>query len=165
MSKKIVAPRKMGRPSEYHPKFCDEIIEYFSKPPYEQRTKKVITKSGDVIETPYDAASDTPTFAGFACLIGHHRETLIGWTKAHPDFFDAYNKAKEFQENFLVVNGNKGLINSPFAIFTAKNVLKWRDKQPGEEDTVIVNNNHQSLSETELDARIAKLEKVHKAKK
>lgn len=148
---------KPGRPSSYDPKYCQEILEYFGVQPYREIIKKIHTKQGDVIEIPEDVANDVPTFAGFAAKIGIHRETLLNWTKEHEEFFDAYKKAKELQENFIVVNGNRGLINTAFGIFTAKNVLGWRDKQPGEVDVVV--NNNAPKSDQELDARIEELMK------
>lgn len=136
-----------GRPSQFNPKFCQAIIKYFSIKPY----RKV--RSG---KTTREVANDTPTFAGFAASIGVHRDTLHQWCKDHDEFSDAYKRAKELQENFLVVNGNKSLINAAFAIFTAKNVLGWREKQPGEEEKTIINN-YSKLSDEELDRRITKL--------
>lgn len=120
-----------GRPTNYDPKYCEQIIEYFSVPPYVEREKTIVSQ-GEKFEVPVIEANDMPTFAGFACSIGVHRETLINWCKVHPEFFDAYKKAKEFQEHFIIVNGNKGLINTAFGIFTAKNVLGWKDRQPEE---------------------------------
>lgn len=129
--KKTVKTEKaeFGRPSGYDPSYCQKIIEYFSEPPYREVMKTVVTKMGDVVEVPTTEATDFKSFAGFAILVGVHRETLINWTKEHPDFFDAYKRAKEYQEHFLATNGNKGLINPAFSIFTAKNVLNWRDKR------------------------------------
>lgn len=108
-----------GRPTLYKERYCKDIIDYFSVKPYE--------KVGDDY-----CAADFPSFAGFASKIGVHRETLLNWCEEYQEFFDAYKRAKELQENFLIVNGNRGLINTAFGIFTAKNVLKWSDK-PAEE--------------------------------
>ena len=67
-------------------------------------------------------------------VIGVHRDTLQEWAKQHPDFSVAYERAKDFQENFLITNGLKGMGSTLFGIFVAKNVLGWRDKQPGEDE-------------------------------
>lgn len=144
---------KPGRPSEYDSKYCQEILKYFGVKPYETN------------ERGREVAADLPTLAGFASKIGVHRDTLHQWTKDHPEFSDAYKKAKDLQENFIVVNGNRGLINTAFAIFTAKNVLGWRDKQPGEEDKTIINN-FTNKSDEDLDRRIEELtEKSNKGSK
>ena len=69
-------------------------------------------------------------------MIGVHRDTLHSWateknpdqTHKNPRFSDAYKKAKDLQEANLVEGTISGAYNSTFAIFTAKNVLGWRDK-------------------------------------
>jgi hypothetical protein len=141
MAKKKTS-RPEGRPSLYKPEYADELIEYFSEPPYKEVMKDVVTKLGDVVKVPVTEASDFKSLAGFAIKLGVHSETLLNWSKEHKEFFDAYKRAKDFQQQFLAVNGNKGLINPAFSIFTAKNVLQWRDKQPDEVDQVNVNINN-----------------------
>lgn len=96
-----------------------------------------MTKSGDVIEVPVTEATDFKSLAGFAVKIGVHRETLLNWTKEHPDFFDAYKLGQDHQEQFLSVNANKGLIPPVMAIFTLKNVSGWRDKKEVEHSGAI----------------------------
>ena len=122
-------PAVMGRPTTYKPEYCQKIIEYFSVEPYYEKLKKVVTKQGDVIEIPTLEASDLPTFAGFACEVDACRDTINEWVKEYPDFSAAHKKAKALQERFIAINGNKGLINTAFGIFTAKNVLRWTDRQ------------------------------------
>lgn len=117
-----------GRPTDYRPEYAQILIDYFSVEPYREIMRQTITKSGDVIEVPVNEANDFPTLAGFAIKIGVCRDTLLEWSKVHPEFSGAYKRCKDYQENFLAINGNKGLINQPFGIFTAKNVIGWRDK-------------------------------------
>lgn len=156
------APAPRGRPSLFQDKYTEKLLEYFDREPYSEELKRIITKSGDVIEVPMDVASDFPTLAGFAVSIGVHRDTLHEWANAkaedgelkYQDFSDAYKRAKDFQENFIATNGMRGLVNPAFAIFTAKNVLGWRDKHPGEEDKVVVNNfPKESLSDLKARAK------------
>lgn len=106
---------EFGRPTDYDPEYCKMLIDYFSVKPYE--------KIGDRLE-----ANDFPTLAGFAISIDVDRNTLQNWAKKHKDFLSAYKRAKDYQENFLVHTAMKGLVNPAFAIFTAKNVIGWRDK-------------------------------------
>lgn len=156
-----------GQPSKYNNDILKLFIEYFDVEPYEEQFKKIHTRSGDVIEIPMDVANDMPTLAGFAIQIGVHRDTLHQWSKAqnkdgslkHPEFSDAYKRAVDYQEHYLVTNGLKNLVSTNFAIFTAKNILKWRDRQPDETDVVI--NNINGLSDAEIDAKIA----AHEAKR
>ncbi len=129
----------MARPTKYHKGIPDLLLEHFDIKPYE-----IPRKDGAKI------ANDFPTLAGFAIKLGVHRDTLHQWASEHPEFSDAYGRAKDFQENFLIVNGLKGLVASNFAMFTAKNVLGWRDKQPGEEDQI---NIHITLADRMAKAR------------
>jgi hypothetical protein len=164
--------RKPGQPTKYDDQFIDDLIEYFSKPPYKTEKKQIVTKKGDVVDITVDVPSDMPTLAGFAIKIGVSRDTLLEWATAknedgslkHPEFSGAYNRAKDYQENYLAVNGNKGLINAAFGIFTAKNIIKWRDKQPDEVDTIVNNNNTTvtSASDKDLEETIKKLLGVKK---
>lgn len=117
----------MARPSLYDPKYCDMIIEYFDRPPYVE-VKKTVMTSGGPIEMPVNEATDFPTLAGFARSIGVHRETLLNWAKEHDAFFDALKKAKNIQEDYIQTNGMKGLVNTPFVIFAAKNIIGWRNE-------------------------------------
>lgn len=118
----------MGRPTDYKEEYCEEIVEYFSEEPFTEREVTHSKKNGESWTTYEDVANAFPTFAGFAAKIGVHRDTLNEWIKVHPEFSDAYNKAKDLQEEFLVQNALKNLYAQPFAVFTAKNVLGWRDK-------------------------------------
>jgi hypothetical protein len=148
---------KVGRPTDYKPEYCEQIIEYFSVKPYAKETKPVQTPMG-TIPMPIDAASDFPSFAGFAAKIGVCRDTLLDWCTAHDEFLRAYKKAKELQENWLVTNGMKGLVSTPFAIFTAKNVIGWRDRN----ETTVKEHDPAKIPDADIDARLEQLLSKHK---
>lgn len=114
----------MARPSSYIPEYADQLLEYFD---IEAGHDVEVENSKGIMQSVRHAA-DFPTLAAFACKIGVHRETLLEWSKIYPEFSDAYKMAKEHQERILVQNGLKGGYQANFAIFTAKNVLDWRDK-------------------------------------
>lgn len=151
---------KRGAPTTYDPKYCEEILEYFSIPPYREVMKKVVA-NGVLIEVPTTEANDFPSFAGFASKIKTHRYTLNKWCDRHPEFSDAYKESKELQENFLLVNGLKNLVSTAFGIFTAKNVLGYRDKQPDEIPNIQVN--QPTMSEDQFNKLMSAV-KVAKAK-
>lgn len=109
-----------GRPSSYKTEYADELKAYFDVP------AQVVEGEGDDKKI---KPSSLPTLAGFACKIGVHRETLLNWAEVHREFFDALKMAKEHQERILVENGLMGYYDKTFAIFTAKNLINWRDKQ------------------------------------
>jgi hypothetical protein len=119
-----------GRPTDYDPKYCDEIIEYFRREPTTTLYKREFYKDGTIkSEIPILTAAQLPTFEKFADEIGVHRDTLNEWTKKHKEFSDAYAHAKKLQEHIWVVNGLGGLYNAQFAQFYGKNCLGYKDQQ------------------------------------
>ncbi len=156
----VIENKALGRPTEYDPKYVQALLDYFDVKPYEQRLEDIVTSKGDVITIKKDVASDFKTLAGFAVSIGFHRDTLHKWSQDFPEFSDAYKRAKDFQENFLAVNGNKGLISPAFGIFTAKNVLNWRDKKDIDHSGFI-----KDISDEDLDQQIQdKMKAIGEAK-
>ena len=138
-SSKQKAVRPIGRPTKYDPKYCDEIIEFFSIEPTREIVIENTSAKGDTYYTTKILPNRLPTFARFARTIGVNKDTLIEWATAtandgervelrHPDFSDAYNAAKELQKEFLVDNGLAGLSPPASFIFTAKNITDMRDK-------------------------------------
>jgi len=109
----------VARPSSYKPEYAEQLLAYFNKPASE------VVQDGDKRER---VPCQFPTLAGFACQIGVHRATLLNWSGQHEEFFDALKMAKEHQERILVQNGLDGSYDRTFAIFTAKNLIDWRDK-------------------------------------
>jgi hypothetical protein len=126
------AIKRMGRPSKYRDEFVIMLLEYFGQPPL----KTILTqdKEGNTVEKTVPALF--PTLSRFAANIGVTTETLHDWATAktpegelrNPTFSYAYKKAKDLQQANLVEGTLAGAYNSTFAIFTAKNVLGWRDK-------------------------------------
>lgn len=127
----------MARPSKYEDRFCEELIIYFDRKPYEREKLLITKKNGDTEEKYVETPCDFPLIAGFANKIGVSRDTLHEWANAvdkdgklkHPEFSDSYKKAKQYQEEILVTNGLRGNYQTAFACFTAKNVIGYRDSQ------------------------------------
>ena len=125
--------RPVGRPSLFKEEYSDQLIEYFDIEPYERRP--LLDAQGNEKGSEIVAAK-FPTLARFAIKIGVTRETLHEWATAknengelkHPDFSYAYKRAKDFQEAILVEGAMANAFHANFSIFTAKNVLGWRDK-------------------------------------
>ena len=145
--------RGPGRPTIYKPEYAQMLIDYFNEPPYKKVKKQIVTGKGDVVEIDSIEANDFKTLAGFAISIGVSKRALLDWIDVHEDFLRAYNRVKDFQEAYLATNGNKGLLQANFAIFTAKNVIDWRDKRDVELKGTV-----QSVADDQLDARIKELE-------
>lgn len=122
----------VGRPSLYKEEYAKELIEFFDVEPYEEKLLKD-SRGGERVEL---VPGKFPTLARFAIKLGVSRDTLYEWSTAtddegnlkHPEFSYAYKRAKDFQESILVEGAMAGAFQANFSIFTAKNVLGWRDK-------------------------------------
>ena len=119
-----------GRKTDYRPEYCDQIIEYFNRPAITRR-QVLASRDADGNETYREEVEvcDLPTFAEFATIIGVHRDTVLEWQKVNPEFAEACKLAKEHQERILITNGMHDRYAQPFAIFAAKNLIGWTDRQ------------------------------------
>ena len=120
----------IGRPTLYRPEYCEQLIEHMGT---------------------------GLSYEAFAGKLGVSKQTIYDWEKANPDFLDAKNIAFEQSRLFWEQKGIDGLfsetfedkdaktrssksINATIWLFNMKNRFGWRDKQPGEEPGVTVNN-------------------------
>ena len=95
-----------GRPSDYDPRFCDEIIEFMGQ---------------------------GYSITAFAGHIGVHRDTLYEWESKHPAFSDAIKAARMMRVAALeygLLNASAGH-EVTARIFALKNAdpTEWRDKR------------------------------------
>jgi len=122
---KVKTKKKNGRPSDYNAKYCELIINYFTKEPYE--TLPVLDKQGNVCDYKL-IPNPPPNLYGFAALVGVCRDTVNEWTHSYPKFSDAVKKAKAIQANIVLVGAACGAYQQTWSIFMAKNVMGWTDK-------------------------------------
>ena len=128
----IVEKRPVGRPTSYKEEYVDELIRFFDVAVYTINT----TYDKDGNAKTEKVLNPFPTLARFATKIGVTRETLHEWATLrnaegelrYPEFAYAYKRAKDYQEALLVEGAIGGMYQANFSIFTAKNVLGWRDK-------------------------------------
>ena len=122
-----------GRPSKYKEEYCDQVVEFFDRKPFEI----IMVKDPDTDELvpatnkygqPLFNPCELPTKESFAKHIGVDRDTVKEWAKVHPEFSAAIKKAEDLQKNILIQNGLLGNYDRTFAIFVAKNVTDMRDK-------------------------------------
>ena len=121
-----------GRPTKYKPEYAQELIDFFNVAPYKIREYEN-EKTGK-LEIIHEAA-DLPTFSMFAIHIGVNVDTLHEWKNkkdeegnfVHPEFSDAYKKAKAYQEHVWMQNTLKGGYQQAFSIFIGKNVIERED--------------------------------------
>ena len=126
--------RKLS-PLRYRPEFCERLLAFFDVPPF--RVTEVQKKDGSV--TLVETAAELPTFAAFAKQLGTTCDVLLAWEKTHPAFLEAAQKARDLQGNILIQNSLRGNYSASFAVFTAKNLLGWKDgKEEGALGPIIV---------------------------
>lgn len=132
MTKRVEVKKPTGRPTLFKEEYTDQLIEYFaSAKAYEERI--LLDKNGDqkIVNVP----GKFPTLARFATMCSVSRDTLHEWANGkddngelkHPMFSDAYKRAKDYQESLLCEGTIANVFNAPFSIFTAKNILGWKD--------------------------------------
>lgn len=155
-------PKKAGRKTTYKPKYCEQIIKYFNREPYEREEVEHSRKDGSTYFTIEYIPCDPPTYEGFATKIGVHRITLLDWCERYPEFDYAYKQCKDFQKNILIINGAKGFYNAPFTIFLASNVTDMKSKVVTENDE---KKNLDDFDNSKLDERIEQLLAKRKCEK
>jgi hypothetical protein len=106
-----------GRPTNYEPRFCQEIIDFFNQP----LTQK--TEDGKVV------GCELPQLVNFAQKIGVDYSTLTRWRDKHEEFRNAYIQVLKIQEALLVGNAIQNRYNPYFAQFMLKNCHGWKDRQ------------------------------------
>lgn len=102
-----MAKSKGGRPSSYKEQYCDGIVKAF-------------------------ASGEVKFVEEYASSIGVHMDTLHEWRNKHPEFSEAFKKARQaqlihFQEmGYGLANGRiKGQVAA--WCFMMKNMFGWRD--------------------------------------
>ena len=99
---------KVGRPSKYDVKFCQQLIDHMTQ---------------------------GYSFESFAGLCEVNKDTLYEWAKVQPDFSEAkklgFEKSRLFWERVGIDQSVEGKGNSTAYIFNMKNRFpaEWRDKQ------------------------------------
>jgi len=139
-----------GRPSKYDPKFCQEMIDFFTRDyeREEESTEESINLDEGKLGTKKKQAkkktikkvgSHLPTFVRFAANIGVVHSTLLEWVKNSEEFSKAYSHCKHLQEDLLIQNALSGKYAPGFSIFLAKNITSMRDNpEPEPEDVELI---------------------------
>lgn len=110
-----------GQPTKYREEYCEQMIEFFSKPIYEGKKKN----NEDI-----KVAKEFPTFVDFAHKLGVDRDTLKEWRKVHPKFSAAYRKCEDFQDACIMQNALHNRYNPAFSMFFLKCNRGWNDQAP-----------------------------------
>lgn len=125
-----------GRPTAYLPEYCDRLISWFSG----RRTERVIRKERTIPSKSGLSATEiewetiglgVPTMDGFAASIGYRTNRLHEWCKKHPEFQDAFARARGMQRDWLVELATRNLISAGTYSYTMSNISEWRaDPKP-----------------------------------
>ena len=127
-SAKTVQKRKKSLCSvPYNEEYPSRLLAFFDIAPF--KITEVQKKDGTV--SLLETACELPTFEAFAKTLGTTRQMLKKWEEKHPAFAQAAAKARDLQSDILIQNSLRGNYSSSFAVFTAKNLLGWKD---GKED-------------------------------
>lgn len=129
MTKKT--PKKRGRKSAYDfKKIMGELKEYFEIEPARFEVAEVTNpKTGVTTDKLVEIANDFPMLEGFCWKYKYPWSTFHDWMKNNDELSDAIKAiAKPNQKRILITNALKNRYAQPFAIFAAKNILKWKDK-------------------------------------
>jgi len=117
----------MARPTKYRKEYCQEIIEFFTREPFQVVHNADGSPALDRSGSPVLMPCPLPTLEGFSIKIGVTSDTLLNWAKKHDEFLGAVKRAKDLQKEILVQNGLAGNYEKAFAIFLAKNVTNMKD--------------------------------------
>ncbi|MEE8151313.1 MAG: hypothetical protein V3T43_06315 [Nitrosomonadaceae bacterium] len=133
--------KRCGSPPKYKPKYCEEIIKFFSKPRFYEKVKT--QKRWDKHESKWKTVkiketlmNDLPTFERFAANTGVVVNTLKSWASEYDTFLIALARCKELQKDFLVQMGLPGTYNSSFAIFISTNFTDLENKSVTENTNI-----------------------------
>ena len=117
--------------TKYQAAFCAQLLEFFDGAAF--HVTEVQKKDGSI--TLLETAAELPTFAAFAKKIGVTCSELEAWEQKYPPFKYACEQARDRQGNILIQNSLRGNYAASFAVFTARNLLGWKDGKEASEPT------------------------------
>jgi hypothetical protein len=112
-------PAKMGRPSEYTPEVCKELLQYVQKHIDFVKSKPIDELKKYVV--------DFPSVEQFNIAHGWDVDVQTQWKELYPDYLRAYKKAMDMIKQYFVLAGTSGIYHPIFCMFTAKNMTDMRD--------------------------------------
>lgn len=115
-----------GRPTKYRKEYCDEILDYFGRPPYVEVTR---TNPKTGMEYTERQATDLPTVERFASELGVAVSTVYQWTHEHPEFSEAFTRARQMQVDHLLQNGLHGHFREGLAKFMLTNLSEYQERK------------------------------------
>lgn len=108
---------KVGRPTKYKEEYCQQIIEYFKN----FKIVKINDEGNKEVQAP-------PSLSKFSESIDVSQDTLHEWKKVHPEFSEAFKRAKKVYEDIHVEGAILGLYNPFFSKLVMANRFDWAEK-------------------------------------
>lgn len=127
-----VKKRPPGAPPKYRSVFCQKIIEFFERKPYED-IELPHYKDGTVSWIDKKRVPrELPTLVSFSRSIGISYVTVHKWLNEkdkqfQKEFFVSFLRCKELQKDALIQPALMGLYNPIFAKFVAINLTDMKD--------------------------------------
>jgi hypothetical protein len=143
--KALACETASGSLTKWIPEMNESLVRWFERPKTTTKQKLVsVQADGKEVYEEKEVVSELPTFAGWAHSQGLTEAMVSIWAREenadkYPGFINAYNKAKDLQKDYLVQQGLLGRYNTPFAIFTAKNITDMRDVRENVVKTIDIN--------------------------
>ena len=123
ISSKNTKTHKKSAAVPYNEEYPSRLLAFFDIAPF--KITEVQKKDGSI--SLLETACELPTFEAFAKTLGTTRQMLKKWEEKHPAFAQAADKARDLQSDILIQNSLRGNYSASFAVFTAKNLLGWKD--------------------------------------
>lgn len=123
VSKTVKTRKKTSSCVAYNEEYPSRLLAFFDIAPF--KITEVQKKDGTV--SLLETACELPTFEAFAKTLGTTRHMLKKWEEKYPAFAQAADKARDLQSDILIQNSLRGNYSASFAVFTAKNLLGWKD--------------------------------------
>ena len=117
-----------GRPTDYLPRYCDEMRDFFMGWPEYVIHEEQVASAGRKVTIEIKKPNKPPTINKFAIKLGFHRDTLKDWCKQDDAFLRTYNLCKMIQEEFISDKGLMGEYNAGFAKLLLVNHCDIKDK-------------------------------------
>ena len=117
-----------GRPTKYKPEYCQQLIAYMTQEPWEEVEVTHTNRKGETWTETKLRPRPIRFLTVFAHEIGVTRDTLAEWYRVHPEFSDAYTRAREMQAEHLLQCGFMGLSDPTMTKFAAVNLTDLSDR-------------------------------------
>jgi hypothetical protein len=116
--------------STYKPEYCQDLIDFFNKPPTREIVETWYHTDGSVKrESMREVPNSPPHLGQWALKIGVWPNLPYEWAREHEEFATALMCARTLRKHLVIDNALKGLYNPIFSKLAAANWFNWHEKQ------------------------------------